>query len=271
MNSQPLISIFIPIYNGGEYFADTLESLLSQTYSNFEIIIVNDGSTDTSGEIASKFERRDARVRIITLERNQGAPAARNIGWKSANPSAKYLLNHDSDDISNPNKLERLLMFLESHKEISAVGSFCRYVNERGEDIGFPPLEWKPDRIRKTNGMFNSIVNSATLVRREVYDVLGGFQTEYRWTDDYDFWSRMLLQGFVLANIPEFLHNIRVHRSSITSVHTQEMEEQARAIRNHYQKHCSDYTGDTFAEKVLHKILRKRMLLGMLFNRFVGL
>ena len=260
MSVSPLVTIYIPIYNGAKYFTPTLESLIHQTYSNLEIIIVNDGSTDSSLEIATAFAEKDSRIKIINHPKNLGLSAARNTGWQAASVSAKYLLNHDSDDISHSNKIERLVEFLEQNQNIDAVGCFCRYITANDIETGFPPLEWRPDRIKKTFGIFNSMVVSATLVRREVFSVLGNFRAEYGGCDDYDFWSRMLLQGYSLANIPEFLHDIRIHSISFSSVNATAMEKQAQTIRDNYLTKCPESTKKNIVEKILHKALKTRML-----------
>ncbi len=260
MKSNPLVCVYIPVYNGEKYLALTLGSLLCQTYQNIEFIIVNDGSTDTSLEIATNFAQKDSRIKILSHSKNLGLSAARNTGWQSAHESAKYLLNHDCDDISYPQKIEHQVRFLENNPNVSAVGCFCRYINELNVDIGFPLLEWKPERIRKTFGIFNSMVVSATLVRREVFSVLGKFRAEYGGCDDYDFWNRMLLHGFTLRNIPEFLHDIRIHSVSFSNVHAAAMDKQAQTIREHYKANCTNCAYNRIYEKLMHKVLKIRML-----------
>jgi glycosyltransferase involved in cell wall biosynthesis len=233
--TRSLVSIFVPVFNGEKYLQSTLDSLRSQTYSTFEIIIVDDGSTDRSAAIATEASRLDSRIRLIQHGVNRGLPNARNTGVRAASSTARYIMNHDSDDISHPTKLERLVSYLEANPTIAAVGSFCRYFGDAGDDRGAPALEWKPDRIRDTFHIENSMAVSATLVRTEVFTQAGLFNPQFIGCDDYDFWTRCLMQGLVLANIPEELHFIRLHPASLGSTRGATMQEEAQRIRAMYR------------------------------------
>jgi CDP-glycerol glycerophosphotransferase len=113
---RPIVSIFLPVYNGEAYLAQTLDALMAQTYSMFEVVIVDDGSTDGTRSIADEYARRDSRFRVVAHEKNLGHVAGRNTGWRACRPDTAYLINHDSDDISLPAKLATLVDYLESHR-----------------------------------------------------------------------------------------------------------------------------------------------------------
>jgi len=231
----PIISIFMPVFNGEIYLAETLDSLLSQTFGNFEIIIADDGSTDRTLEIAKTYELLDKRIKVLSLP-HRGEVVIRNEAIKHTNPGSKYLLNHDSDDISLPTKLEKLVQYLETHPEIAIVGCFAEYFNDEGNIRGIPQIEWEPEKIRETFGEVNSMINSASLIRREVFGKIGDYREEYRSVDDYDFFARALLAGFQLANIPEVLHKIRIHSKSIGSTKAKIQETLAQKIREKYKE-----------------------------------
>jgi len=231
----PIVSIFIPVYNGEKYLSQALDSLLEQTFKDFEIIIVNDGSTDRTQIISEQYASKDNRIRIVNHENNKGLSAARNTGYSSSNPLSKFLMNHDSDDISLPTKLEKLVAFLEANQDIDAVGTFAEYFDDQVNYLGKPAIEWKPEAIKSTFGEVNSMIVSATLVRREMFDNVAPFRKEYGGCDDYDFWSRALISGYKLANIPEVLHKIRLHSQSIGATQTSHMEQCARKIRENYK------------------------------------
>ncbi|MEI6536099.1 MAG: DUF6492 family protein, partial [Verrucomicrobiaceae bacterium] len=232
---SPLVSIFLPAYNREKYLPATLDSLLAQRFENFEIIIADDGSADGTLELARGYAERDARVKVLALD-HRGEVAARNEAVAHAAPGAKYLINHDSDDISLPDKLLKLVTFLESHPEIAIVGCFADYFDDEGRPLGSPPIEHEPARIRATFGQTNSMINSTALIRREVFEKIGGFREEFRRAEDYDFFARALLAGFELANVPEVLHRIRRHPSSVGSIHSQYVQELADAIRADYRE-----------------------------------
>jgi glycosyltransferase involved in cell wall biosynthesis len=255
----PVVSIFIPVFNGETYLSGTLDSLLHQTFKRFEIIIVNDGSTDSTLQISKEYQVKDTRIRVVTHEVRRGLSAARNTGWRSASSLSKYLMNHDSDDISLPTKLEEEVNILERHPEVGAVGCFCRYIDAQGKDIGFPPLEWMPHKIKRSFGVFNSLAISATLVRRKVFDIVGDFGEEFGGCDDYDFWSRMLQQNFHAANIPAFLHHIRKHEASYSHVYAQEMSVAERVIQKQYNRAMNISAYQRFWIRLSLKTLRYRM------------
>ncbi len=230
----PDVSIFMPVYNGEKYLAETLDSILSQTFHDYELIIADDGSTDKTADIARTYEEKDKRIKLLTLLHG-GEVKTRNEVIKHTHPGSKYLLNHDCDDISLPDKLARQVSYLEEHPEISIVGTFATYFDDYGNDRGSPQIEWEPARIRETFGDVNSMINSAALIRRKVFDKIGGYREEFRSVDDYDFFARALLAGFELANIPEVLHKIRLHKSSIGSTKSELQEKLAKQIKSDYK------------------------------------
>lgn len=233
-NNEPLVTIFIPVYNREKYLADTLDSLLNQTYKNFEIIIADDGSIDGTLSIAKKYVQIDSRIKVFSFP-HRGEVFTRNDAIQKANPNTKYFMNHDSDDISLPNKLEKLVKYLEEHPEISIVGCFAEYFDDAGNYLGKPKIEYESKKIRETFGQVNSMINSASLIRREVFKKIGYYRPEYASADDYDFFARALIAGFEMANLPEVLHRIRLHPNSISSQKAQVQQIIAAKIQSEYQ------------------------------------
>jgi len=231
----PSVSIFMPVYNGAKYISATIESIIEQTYKDWELVIVDDGSTDGTLRIAQGYAARDTRIRIVSHEKNRGLSAARNTGLADVHASSLYVMNHDSDDISMPTKLARLVDHLERNPGIAAVGSIAQYFNDAGEITGAPAIKHLPADIRRTMGEVNSMLVSATLIRREMAEKIAPFRGEFGGCDDYDFWTRALLAGFELENIPEPLHLIRLHAASMGSTQGSAMEEKAREIRANYR------------------------------------
>ena len=214
MNKDPMLTIFLPVYNGKAYLGEAVHSLLTQSFADFELIIVDDGSTDESVTIAESFRKQDERIRVIRGA-HSGEVSARNKALSVSHPGSRFFLNHDSDDISLPTKLQVLVQYLETHPNIAIVGSLAEYFNEAGECLGNPPIEVAAERIRATFHDVNSMIHSSSLIRREVFASIGGYRKEFRSVDDYDFFMRALLAGFVLENVPSVLHRIRLHAGSI--------------------------------------------------------
>lgn len=233
-SNVPRVSIFIPMYNREHYIAATLDSLLEQTWQHFEIIIADDGSSDGSVTVAKQYAARDSRVQIFSLP-HRGEVKARNDAIWRTNPGSKYLLNHDSDDISLPTKLQELVHILDTCPEIDIVGCQACYFDDTGKELGIPPIETHPDRIRATFGEVNSMINSAALIRREVFERIGFYREEFRSVDDYDFFSRALMAGCCLMNVPKILHRIRLHPNSVGSTRAQLQAELAQNIQRRYR------------------------------------
>lgn len=232
----PTVSIYMAVYNSEKYLAQTLDSILSQTFRDFEIVIAEDGSMDNSAEILKRYEKADSRIRILQLP-HVGVVEARNEAIKRCNPNSKYLMNHDSDDMSSPTKLARLVEYIETHPEIAIVGCFAEYFDDEGNFKGKPPIEWLPERIRQTFGEVNSMIHSASLIRRQVFEKIGSYSKDFLVTQDFDFFARALMAGFELANIPEVLHKIRLHPKSIGNAHAASVKIATDRVQKNYKSH----------------------------------
>jgi glycosyltransferase involved in cell wall biosynthesis len=268
---RPDVSILMPVHNGERFLAQALDSLLGQTFPALEIIIVDDGSTDATIEIARSFAAKDARVRVFSHPVNRGAPSARNTALRNVSPTSLYVMNHDCDDVSLPGMVERLVTSLEQSPALAATGCFCDYIDENGRPMGRVLLEWRPALIRATFADLNSMVNSATLVRRAVVEEIGPFDESIGTCDDYDFWARAILRGHVLANIPEVLHLIRLHGSSIGAKQAGVMSDQARQVSARYGKGMEQGVMARVLACLLLKTLRTRSLVRRLFSRGPGI
>ena len=132
--NQPLVSVVMPAYNAGSYIAEAIESILHQTYKNLELIIVDDGSTDTTHHIAKAYAKKDSRVVVLHNDKHNGISMTANRGMRRTRGA--YVARMDADDIALPDRLEKQIAYLESHKETVAVGGFCYIINKDGKVIG---------------------------------------------------------------------------------------------------------------------------------------
>ncbi|MEI6224930.1 MAG: glycosyltransferase [Deltaproteobacteria bacterium] len=228
---SPLVSVFMPVYDGEAWMGEAIRSVLAQTHSRLELLVADDGSTDGSLAIAREMARADPRVRVLPLPHG-GEVAARNAAVEAA--QGDLLLDHDADDVSLPGKLEALVRHLADHPWISVVGCLGEYFDDTGRTLGRPHLETEPGRIRATFGRANAMINSAALIRRRVFETIGGYREAYRSADDYDFFSRALQAGFELANLPVMLHRIRLHGSSVSASRTMRVADQAYRVQQEY-------------------------------------
>lgn len=202
LSVRPLVSILLPVYNGGPYLSSAIESILTQTYRHIELIIINDGSTDDSAEIIEKFP--DPRIRYFD-QVNKGLPATLNraIGLVRG----EYIARQDADDISYPTRIEKQVSFLEANPEYGIVGSWSEIWdgNSKTDRSHRHPIQ---NDMLRFNLIFDSyFVHSSVMLRKSVFDMVGQYSEERsRQPEDYELWSRILRSGkYKCANLPEVL------------------------------------------------------------------
>lgn len=186
---SPLVSVLITVYNDEQNIASAIESILSQTFQDFEIIVVNDGSTDNTLNILTEYERRDERIRIIN-QQNQGTAAAASNGIKFCR--GKYIARLDSDDISYTHRLEEEVRFLNLNPNVGLVGGGCHISDVNGRIIG--------TRNIKTANPYKTLINrciyqqSDVMFRKDVINKLPNneiYRSKFKGAEDYDLWLRI--------------------------------------------------------------------------------
>lgn len=209
---NPLVSVVMPAYNAAAYLPDALRSITSQTHTNWELIIVDDGSTDSTAAILESF--RDARARIIRHERNRGLSASYNEAIRAA--QGPLVARMDADDVMFPDRLARQVAFLQTHLDTGIVGSAVLLMDADGRhrSIAVRPethLQIKWTALWSTPLYHPTIMARAELLRRHPYD-----ESLVR-SEDYELWSRILFTTDVrMANLSEPLLKHRVHTGSFT-------------------------------------------------------
>ena len=215
---EPAVSVLMPCYNSAGTLHAALESLSSQTLTNFEVIAVDDGSTDDSLQILQVWARRDGRFRLV-YQTHSGIIVALNAGLRSCR--ASYVARMDTDDAAHPERLARQVAFLDAHPETAVVG--CRVA-------GFPEgqvrqgfriyLDWlnslvEDADIRREIFVESPLAHPSVTFRREWVERVGGYQ-EHGWPEDYDLWLRLYLAGARFAKLPEVLLEWREHVGRLT-------------------------------------------------------
>lgn len=223
----------MPIYNGEQYLAAAIDSILAQTYSDFELILVDDGSQDGSIEIMRAYQERDERILIFQLESNMGMADARNVGIKQA--KGEYITTMDCDDISLPQRLQLQVDFLESNADVGAVGVGGQAVNEDLMETLFElsaPLEHC--RIVLSNFIGVSFIYTTIMVRSAVMRLVGGFQPRRRSGEERELYWRMLWDtGARFANLAEILYVYRQHEQSFSANRDRKLQAETDEIREH--------------------------------------
>lgn len=216
---SPKVSVLMTVYNGGSFLEKTLDFILSQTFADFELIVIDDGSTDNTWEMLSAYARRDARVALRRNSPNQGVTAAMN----SIFPLAKgdYVVRHDADDLSSPDRLAAQVDFLEAHPEVGLVGSWVENIAADGGPFRprtFFPLESDNDTIQRQLYEGNCLGQGAVMFRRALLDRVGLYDKTVEYCEDYDLWLRMA-EITQVAKVPQFLYQYRQHASTRSTLH----------------------------------------------------
>ncbi len=209
--TSPQVSIIMPVYNGASFVTDALNSVFSQTLDDFELIVVDDGSTDETSAILQRCH--DPRLRLITHSTNLGGAAARNKGISVAR--GRYIAQIDVDDRAHPKRLERQVAFLDQNPDLDLIGSWSRMMDEAGQPlprIRRQPLT--PDAVRARLLFRCCISHRSVIARREVYD-LYKYDPDFRLSQDFELFVRMT-KSFKLGNLPDVLMFARVHRQQIS-------------------------------------------------------
>ena len=201
------------VHNGERYLAKAIQSILDQTYTDFEFIIVNDGSTDNSLQILEDYRSKDSRIRLIHQE-NAGIARALNNAF--ALSRGKYIARMDGDDISLPDRLEKQLQFLEENRHVHLLG--CQYIEIDEHDVDTAYENTKPlshESIVQQIPFTSPIAHPSYFMVREVMSSLSGYRNFWI-TEDYDFLLRAIDHNFILANSPEKLILYRYNRSGLS-------------------------------------------------------
>jgi glycosyltransferase involved in cell wall biosynthesis len=226
---MPQVSVIIPCYNAERFLEETIQSVLDQTCQDFEVIAVDDGSTDRTHEMVTGFD--DPRIRYIYQE-NQGPAAARNTGIAAA--SGEYIAPLDADDLALPHRLAAQLAVLQADAALSVVGSGYVWMDRQGQDVPWDSHSWQkwPELNQIHNWLFDCpFVPSATMFRRTAWEDVGGFDEELIGPEDWNFWMRLVLKGHRMAWHQDVVCRYRYRRGSVSQDAQRMTENCARALR----------------------------------------
>lgn len=208
----PTVSIVMGAYNAQRYLAEALDSLLAQTFGDFELVVVDDGSTDYTPVILQGYQHKDPRVRIERIE-HAGIVAAANKGLEMAR--APLIARADADDIQRPDRLQKQVQFLQEHPEVVAVGSRMLSIEPYGSPLRESEHKLTHEEIdaELLAGSGWALPQPAATMRKGVALAVGGYRDKYPWSEDLDLFLRMAEAG-KLANLPEVLVKYRFHANS---------------------------------------------------------
>lgn len=210
--SDPTVSVVMSVFNGQQFLAEAVESILKQSFRDFEFVIIDDGSTDETPKILNEYAGRDTRIRLVR-QQNKGRAESLNIGIGLA--KGKYIARMDADDISLPNRFQEQVEFLEQHPDVGLLGGTYQRIDRRGKILETVrgPLE---DQEIKTRILeMNPMCHPAVMMRGDVALAAGGYRKALLDADDYDLWLRMS-ERTQLANLDGCILQYRFHSEQAT-------------------------------------------------------
>jgi glycosyltransferase involved in cell wall biosynthesis len=225
---EPAVSVVLPVYNGAPYLRAAVESILGQTFTDFELIAVDDGSRDSSLSILQDYAAADARVKVISRP-NTGIAGALNDGIAAAR--GPLLARMDADDIALPTRFEKQVAFFAAHPEVVLLGSRVLLVDPYDSPVYESDHQTEHDAIVELMlaGSGWSVVHPASMMRTAAVRAVGGYQPSRVPTEDLDLFLRLVEQGRV-ANLPEVLLRYRQHLRSANHTRVAEQDRNKRAI-----------------------------------------
>ncbi len=212
MNASPMVSVIMPAYNAEAFIAASINAMLGQTLTDFELIVIDDASTDRTVDVVEDLVRRDPRVKLLRNETNLGLVGAPNRGLDVARGT--YIARHDADDLCPKNKLAVQVAYLEAHPDVAAVGAWG---TKFGETTGLikGPVSAEDIELRLIFDM--SLIGASIVMRRSwLEEKKIRYRSDGAYAEDYDLWVQISEAGGAIANLPEVLLYYRVHGRSVT-------------------------------------------------------
>ncbi len=214
--TQPVVSVCMPAFNAGRFIDEAIASLLTQTFADFELLIIDDGSSDDTLNIAERHAASDTRVKVLRNDRNRGLVYTRNRLLKEA--SGSLIASADADDVFANTRLQQQVDFMRAHADVGAVGGNVQFRDEAGKAIREPSdLDQDDAEIRFFLMLGPCIWNTVTIYRKELLTKVGGYQGCLDGgAEDYDLWCR-LSKTTKFANLKSILATVHVHEASVTA------------------------------------------------------
>ena len=243
MNSSPLVTVLMPCYNAMPYLTEALESMMNQTYRNLEILCINDGSSDTTGDILEEYAKKDARIRVVHNESNLKLIRTLNKGIELAN--GEFIARMDADDISLPDRIQIEMDYFSKNPEYDLVCPASLNMDPEGNPIAKNiPRQFGYKANLYASFYYVPIGHPEILVRTKVLKENHFLVEEHALhTEDYEIWSRLLRKGYHLVNTPEILHKYRIHDGSVSRQFTEIQDRNfTDCVRRQYKEYADiDY------------------------------
>lgn len=253
---NPLISVILPVYNGEEHLTECIESVLSQTFNDFEFIIVDDASTDNTLKILQKFASIDSRIKIFQHKVNQKQTAAANTACQNA--SGKYIARMDADDIALPHRFKEQVEFMEKNPDIGMIGSWVHIIDNNGNIYEIIKTNTSQGSLGWSLIFDVSFISSSVMMRKDIIEQVGFYQT--RQAEDYDLWSRVSTIANI-ANLPLVLQQRRVWDGQVSHTVPRETHNcTLQIMKKNMQLLLNDSSIDLKLVRVIRTVMENKQL-----------
>jgi hypothetical protein len=235
--TSPRVTVLLPVYNGERHLREAIDSILGQTYGDFELLIVNDGSVDGTGDIIHSYH--DSRLVVLDNPRNLGLAKSLNRGLRRAR--GELIARHDADDVSEPEWLRRVMALLDREPMVAVAATWFTEVTADGTVMpGCPPRD--PTEMRWRLLFHCPIVHSGVVIRASVVEDLGGFDESLGYAEDYDLWCR-IARTRIVTSLEEYLVTIRLSDFSMTATYGDVVADEPRRIAVAYMREIAGSGG----------------------------
>jgi glycosyltransferase involved in cell wall biosynthesis len=229
--TNPKLTVLMPVYNGYKYLQEAINSILNQSFADFEFLIINDGCTDNSTEVIESYS--DKRIHYINRQKNRGLSYTLNEGIDLA--KGIYIARMDCDDISLPTRLEKQIKFLEQNPEIGILGTSMQVISDQGMKLGLWEVANEDLNIRWVSLVRTPFVHPTIMIRKDILKQNNLYYLDVV-SEDYELWTR-LLQYTKGANLQETLYKYRLNKGSLTHVnHIKLLASQDEIITKNFEK-----------------------------------
>ena len=234
--TAPRVSVLMPVFNPGRFLSEAVGSVLAQRYSDFELIAIDDASSDGSSETLAELALRDRRLRVFRQPSNLGIVAARNRAFREASPDSRYFAILDSDDVALPDRLASQVAFLEAHPDHALVGGHTLIIDEQSQPLGIRRYPTDYARICAVITRFNPIAQPAVMLRRSVLERVGPYSDAYPRCQDYDLWLRIASE-YPIANLDEPVIQYRISSRQGKRTHLRQTLALTLALQRRWMNH----------------------------------
>jgi glycosyltransferase involved in cell wall biosynthesis len=252
-SSNPLVSVVMPVYNAEKYLAESIESILNQTFKDFEFIIINDASKDGSLKIIEKYASLDKRIKVLKNEFNLKICRTLNKGIKIA--KGRYIARMDADDISLPSRFAEQVDYMENHPKCGAVGANIQiFDGNTGKNMSVREYPTEDKILKKNIFFYSPFAHPVIMIRKQALKDCGTYQEIDFPSEDLNLWFR-IGRKYEFANLQKILLRYRYYPGSTTGSRVREMEKRANQIRwQHWRDPAYNFGLKAFVYNSLHRL-----------------